>query len=246
MTATTRIDRFLRKRLSLKQAEIQQLIAQNKLYIDHAIAQSPQHKVNKFSHIRVGDIVVQNKQTVYLMLHKPPGYISATRDRKHKVVLDLIDHPQKQELHIVGRLDLNTTGLLLLSNDGAWSRRISLPTSKLAKRYWVQLQNPIDNKYIDAFKNGMYFAYEGIQTQPAELTILSDYTAEVCLYEGKYHQIKRMFGRFNNPVTALHRLSVGTLALDSALAEGQSRSLTATEINGIFGELGSLPVTTEK
>ncbi|MGO3164651.1 MAG: 16S rRNA pseudouridine(516) synthase [Sphingobacteriaceae bacterium] len=162
------------------------------------------------------------------MLNKPRGVVSATKDAKHSTVLDLIRHPQKNELHIVGRLDLNTTGLVLLTNDGAWSRKISLPETKLAKTYEVTLSKALDDQYIDVFREGIYFGYENITTQPACLEILSEYTARLSLTEGKYHQVKRMFGHFRNEVLALHRVSVGHLSLDG-LKVGQSRLLTLEE-----------------
>ncbi len=162
------------------------------------------------------------------MLNKPRGVVSATKDVEHTTVLDLIQHPRKNELHIVGRLDFNTTGLMLLTNDGAWSRRISLPETKLAKIYEVTLSKPVSAEYITAFREGIYFAYEDITTQAASLEILSEFSARLSLIEGKYHQVKRMFGHFQNEVLALHRVSVGHIALGE-LEVGHSRLLMVEE-----------------
>ncbi len=115
------------------------------------------------------------------MLNKPRGVVSATKDLKHPTVLDLIQHPQKNKLHIAGRLDFNTTGLVLLTNDGAWSRKISLPETRLAKTYEVTLSKPLIDEYVAVFREGIYFAYENITTQPAFLEILSEYTARLSL-----------------------------------------------------------------
>ncbi len=104
------------------------------------------------------------------------------------------------------------------------------PEHKVGKLYRVTLQNPIDESCIAGFANGMYFEFEGITTQPAKLEIVDEHTALVTLVEGRYHQIKRMFGRFRNPVIGLHRLSVGAIVLDSQLAAGESRDLSITEI----------------
>jgi 16S rRNA pseudouridine516 synthase len=177
--------------------------------------------------------VIQANCAYYIMLNKPVGVVSATRDTKHKTVLDLLEYPFKNELHIVGRLDLNTSGLLLMTNDSRWSEHLTLPEKKITKRYTVTLQNKLTTEYIAAFAEGMYFAFEDITTQPAKLTIISDYRAQVELFEGRYHQIKRMFGRFRNPVLALHRSSIGNLQLDQQLAVGLSRKLTALEVNNI-------------
>jgi 16S rRNA pseudouridine516 synthase len=148
-------------------------------------------------------------------------------------VIDLLDHPDRHRLHIVGRLDLNSSGLLLLTNDGRWSRQLTEPQNKVAKVYRVTLANPIRpeqiSDYVEAFTQGMYFPFENITTRPAGLNVLSEYVAEVTLEEGRYHQIKRMFGRFRNPVVGLHRLAIGSVILDDALMPGESRELTVEE-----------------
>ena len=107
---------------------------------------------------------------------------------------------------------------------------ISQPGSKLLKRYRVTVENPLTPEYVSEFQRGMYFSYEDITTRPAELTILSDYSAEVGLVEGRYHQLKRMFGRFDNKVLSIHRIAVGALQLDDQLLAGQSRDLTVAEV----------------
>jgi 16S rRNA pseudouridine516 synthase len=144
-----------------------------------------------------------------------------------------MDESNTYDLHIVGRLDLNTSGLVLLTNDGKWSRRIMSPEHKVNKTYLVTLKNPIDEQYVEAFARGFYFAFEDLTTLPAKLEIVSRHTGLVTLQQGRYHQIKRMFGRFSNPVVALHRLSVGEIVLDEALILGQSRQLTAAEVMSV-------------
>ena len=168
------------------------------------------------------------------MLHKPKGVVSATKDDKHTTVIDLIQHERKHELHISGRLDFNSSGLLLLTNDGNWSRRLSAPKNQIHKCYHVQLDKKITPEYVKKFKEGIYFSYEKITTRPAHLTISSDFTAQVSLTEGRYHQIKRMFGFFQNEVLELHRFSVGNLSLDKNLMPGDSRLLTLEEAHAIF------------
>ena len=122
---------------------------------------------------------------------------------------------------------------MLLTNDSRWSERLTLPEHKVSKRYIVHLKNKLDEAYVNAFAEGMYFSFEDITTKPAKLTIIADYQAEVELTEGRYHQIKRMFGRFRNPVLALHRSAVGDIVLDADLQPGQSRELTAKEVCSI-------------
>ena len=181
--------------------------------------------MTKFTHVVIDEQCLQDTKPVYIALHKPKGVVSATKDERHPTVMSLIQHPLKDDLHIAGRLDFNTTGLLLLTNDGEWSRRISLPETKLAKTYEVTLSKPISSDAIDVFREGIYFSFENITTLPAELEILTETTARVTLVEGKYHQIKRMFGFLQNEVLALHRTSIGNITLDG-LSVGQSRLLT--------------------
>ncbi|MGO2136081.1 pseudouridine synthase [Marinobacter sp.] len=227
-TGTSRLDRFISKNSTFSLSDTRFLIAQKRILLDGCVAHSIQQKVTEFTHVVLDGHCLRDNNPVYIMLNKPRGVVSATKDAKHSTVLDLIRHPQKNELHIVGRLDLNTTGLVLLTNDGAWSRKISLPETKLAKTYEVTLSKALDDQYIDVFREGIYFGYENITTQPACLEILSEYTARLSLTEGKYHQVKRMFGHFRNEVLALHRVSVGHLSLDG-LKVGQSRLLTLEE-----------------
>ncbi len=226
---TCRLDRFISQNSAFTRADTRLLIAQKRILVDGQVAQSIQQKVTQFTHVVLDGQCLQDNQALYLMLNKPKGVVSATKDLEHLTVLDLIDHPQKHELHIVGRLDLNTTGLVLLSNDGAWSRKISLPETKLAKTYEVTLSKPVTDEYITVFRQGIYFAYENIITQPAYLERVSEYTARLSLVEGKYHQVKRMFGFFQNEVLALHRASVGPVSVEG-LELGQSRALTSKEL----------------
>jgi len=231
----SRLDRFLNKSCAINSKNIRLMLAQQRIKVDGMVICNMGHIVHKFSHIEIDNKTVQRHEAVYFMQHKPVGVVCATKDNQHTTVLDLFEHPLKSELHIVGRLDLNTSGLVLLTNDSRWSERLMSPKHKVPKRYRVMLANPIDASYIEAFEKGMYFEYEDITTLPAKLSILSTYQADVELLEGKYHQIKRMFGRFNNPVVHLHRYAVGNLWLDKSLNEGEIRALLASEVEGVFG-----------
>lgn len=233
---THRLDRFISQNSQFKKDDVRLLIAQQRIVVDGQLAQSIRQQVTQFSAVLLDGQCLQKNQPVYLMLNKPSGVVSATKDQQHRTVLDVIAHRQKDQLHIVGRLDLNTTGMLLLTNDGAWSRQVSLPESELTKTYEVTVARPLTDEYIARFRQGIYFAYEGITTQPADLEILSEYSARLTLTEGKYHQVKRMFGYFRNQVLALHRSSVGPVQL-GGLELGQSRELTAQELLAIEQQL---------
>ncbi len=230
----SRLDRFISEACQISRRDVRLMLAKKRVLVDHKIASDIDLIVDKFSHIQVDKQVLQDNQASYVMLHKPTGVVSATKDEQHQTVIDLLTTEDKNSLHIVGRLDLNTSGLVLLTNDSRWSEQLTLPEKKVAKRYLVTLAEPLTTDYIEAFAQGMYFGYEDIITRPAKLEILADNLARVTLVEGRYHQIKRMFGRFQNQVVALHREAIGSLFLDENLAVGQSRSLTENEVEDIF------------
>mgnify|MGYP000288197430 FL=1 len=224
-----RLDRFISEKCQLNRKKVRLLLAQKRVMVDGVIATDIDQPINKFSHISLDNQIIQDHQALYIMLNKPVGVVCATKDEQHKTVIDLLDESltddEKSSLHIVGRLDLNTSGLVLLTNDSRWSEQLTSPKSKEPKLYQVTLQNSLSDEYIQAFLEGMYFAFENITTKPVVLTIISQYQAEVILTEGRYHQIKRMFGRFNNPVIALHRTSIGSYVLDKNLKVGEHKFL---------------------
>ena len=225
-----RLDRFLSQRLGQTRREIQHLLAAGRVQVDHAVTRDGQQRIGPFSRVQFDAELLQANQARYLMLHKPAGVVSATRDNRHRTAMDLLGEEARGELHIAGRLDFHSTGLLLLTNDGDWSRQLSAPENRVNKRYRVTLEKPLSEDYVRAFAEGMWFEHEGITTRPAQLVIVSEYVAEVSLIEGRYHQIKRMFGRFRNRVLTLHRFAVGDLVLDPRLEAGASRALTETEV----------------
>ncbi|RTR40899.1 16S rRNA pseudouridine(516) synthase [Shewanella canadensis] len=225
-----RLDRFISVNTGINRKHVRLMLAKGRVKVDGEFARDIDQIVDEFSHICLDDIVLQANEASYVMLHKPVGVVSATIDDIHRTVIDLLERDDKESLHIVGRLDLNTSGLLLLTNDGRWSKQLMDPEHKVGKLYRVHLQNPLTPEYISGFAKGMYFEFEDVTTLPAELEIIDSYTALVTLYEGRYHQIKRMFGRFRNPVIGLHRISVGNIVLDESLEPGQSRELTPVEI----------------
>ncbi len=225
-----RLDRHLSKQFDIKRSDARRLLAQGRVQVNGITARDISQRINRFSVVKWDGMTVSSVTARYLMLNKPAGVVSATVDNKHSTVIDLLTQPWKDQLHIVGRLDFNSTGLMLLTNDGQWSRRLSLPASHLPKHYHVTLDKAPSRDAIDAFRSGIYFKYEGITTRPARLRMLGELEAEVDLTEGRYHQIKRMFGQFGIKVLSIHRLAVGPLILDPLLNPGGSRQLTAEEL----------------
>jgi 16S rRNA pseudouridine516 synthase len=228
-----RLDRFLSQRLGQSRREIQHLLAAGRVQVDHAVTRDGQQRIGPFSRVQLDAELLQANQARYLMLNKPAGVVSATRDTRHRTAIDLLDQELRDDLHIAGRLDFNSTGLLLLTNDGDWSRQLSAPESRVSKRYRVTLEKPLSEEYVRSFAEGFWFEKEGITTRPAQLHILGERIADVILTEGRYHQIKRMFGRFGNRVLTLHRSAVGGLQLDAELAPGASRTMTAQEVQAV-------------
>ncbi|MCQ4345905.1 pseudouridine synthase [Pseudomonas stutzeri] len=226
-----RLDRFLGKRPELNRRQVRQLLLDGRVQVDGRTVRDGLRQIDAFARIEVdGQPLQAGRPARYLMLHKPAGVVSATRDPQHRTVLDLLPADERDGLHIAGRLDGNTTGLLLLTNDGQWSRRLTLPTSKLPKVYRVETAEPIGEEYVATFARGIHFAYEDLVTLPAQLEILDSHNARLTLVEGRYHQVKRMFGHFRNRVTRLHRESIGPIRLDPRLRPGEYRPLDAAEV----------------
>ncbi|MDX5373936.1 MAG: pseudouridine synthase [Pseudomonadaceae bacterium] len=229
-----RLDRFLSNLPRFSRADARLLLAAGRLRVDGETVRDGRHEVREFSRIELDEELLQaGRPARYFMLNKPAGVVSATAHGEHRTVLDLLDEPDKHELHIGGRLDLNTTGLLIVTNDGLWSRRLTEPRSRLGKVYRVSTERPITTEYAEVFARGLYFAYEDLTTLPAELQVLDPHTALLTLHEGRYHQVKRMFGHFRNRVVALHRERMGPLRLDPELAPGQYRALSPEEIAAV-------------
>ncbi|BAO60828.1 ribosomal small subunit pseudouridine synthase A [Pseudomonas protegens Cab57] len=226
-----RIDRFLSNLPRFNRQQVRVLLVQRRIRIDGQPVSDPKAEVREFSRVELDDEVLQaGKPARYFMLHKPMGCVSAIRDPEHKTVLELIHEPDPQDLHIAGRLDYNTTGLMLITNDGNWSRRLTQPQTKLPKLYYVETEQEIGPEYVETFARGLYFAFEDLTTLPAQLQILGPRSARLSIVEGRYHQVKRMFGHFNNKVLRLHRERMGPLLLDERLAPGEYRALSDAEI----------------
>ena len=226
-----KLSRFLYHHTSHGKNDVRRILAAGRVTVDGKVERDSQSDIGDFTQVTLDDRVLRDTSAVYLMLNKPAGYLSATVDDEHRTVMELIDTPET--LHIAGRLDRASTGLLILTNDGKWSRRLTEPKEGVPKVYEVTTAEPITKETAMRFQQGIYFAYEDLTTQPAELQILSAQRAQITIYEGRYHQIKRMFHAVDNRITSLHRLSMGAIQLDESLTPGQSRNLTQQEIESV-------------
>ena len=224
-----RLDKLLASQGMLSRREVKELITKGRVTIDGTVEKHPDRKVTGEEQIVVAGELLRVQRTLTLMLHKPQGVVSAARDARDKTVLELVPPEyRRKELFPAGRLDKDTTGLMILTDDGALAHEILAPQKHVPKRYRVTIDIPMTEEMVHRFAEGIELK-DG-RCQPAELTIESEDTGVVTLREGRYHQIKRMFGVFDAGVNALHRESIGGVALDPALAPGQWRELTAEEV----------------
>ncbi|MBY5992458.1 pseudouridine synthase [Ferrimonas balearica] len=229
-----RLDRLLCQHPQWSRRHVLTLLVQGRVRVNGAVTPDPTAEVRPFDAVTVDDQVIQAATPAhYLMLHKPVGVLSATADPVHPTVMGLLPPDLAEQLHIGGRLDRASSGLMLLTNDGQWSRRATAPERRSPKTYLVTLAHPIHPDTERVFAEGIHFPFEDVTTSPAQLERLDERHCRLTIYEGRYHQIKRMFGRFRNPVLALHREAMGTIRLDSALAPGQYRPLTPEEVASV-------------
>lgn len=225
-----KLDRILAKHESMGRNRARARILDGQVRVDGVETRRFDHEVDRFTKVELDEVVVQEpERLLHVMLHKPIGVVSATSDPEHPTVIDLIDDPNRDTLHLVGRLDRNTSGLVLLTNDGRWSKALMDPARKVPKVYRIQTRDPIPAEAIAAFAEGFYFHTEDLVTKPAKLEIIGECEARLTLHEGRYHQIKRMFHRLGNRVTALHREQIGALILPADLGPGEWRLLTKEE-----------------
>lgn len=230
-----RLDRFISKHTPHSHQASRLMIARGLVRVNGKVEQDPRADIDRFMAVTLGEVLLQQQTAHYLMLHKPAGYLSATSDPVHPTVMELMPASLRPLLHIGGRLDRSSSGLLILTNDGLWSRRLTEPGKKIAKTYRVTTARPITPETRHRFAEGIYFTPENITTSPAQLEQLDDYSARLTIYEGRYHQVKRMFHAVGNHVTALHRESMGEIRLDDTLELAASRPLTKAEVASVDG-----------
>ncbi|TQR14648.1 pseudouridine synthase [Psychrobacillus soli] len=229
-----RLDKFLAHTGFGTRREVKMLIKSKAIQVNGVTVKDSSMHVNEHDdRVSVYGEVVEYKQFVYLMLNKPAGVVSATEDTRDKTVIDLLDDDVRHfEPYPVGRLDKDTVGLLLLTNDGALTHRLLSPNKDVPKVYFAKVQGIVNESDVEAFKNGITLD-DGYHTKPGILHILTSgpiSEIELTITEGKFHQVKRMFEGVGKKVVYLKRLSMGTLKLDHSLAEGAYRELTGEEL----------------
>ncbi len=228
-----RLDQFVSQATGIPRSEVPKFIRAGQVLVNGARITKASTHIDPTAEVLLHGERIVLPGDIYLMLHKPEGVVSATEDPEHQTVMDLIDHPPRHTLHVVGRLDKDTTGLLLLTNDGDWSHRISAPKHHVPKTYLATLAWELTEAGAQALRAGVQLHGEKGLTKPAEVEILPDQQARITISEGKYHQVKRMLAAVGNRVEALHRERIGGLVLDAELPPGEWRELTASEMDGI-------------
>ncbi|MDD6037897.1 MAG: pseudouridine synthase [bacterium] len=228
-----RIDKFLADMQQGTRSEVKQMIKKGLVKVDGTIIHKADEKLDpEQATVFVCGERVGYSRFEYFMLNKPQGCVYATEDARHKTVLDYITTNKRKDLFPVGRLDIDTEGLLLITNDGALAHDLLSPSKHIDKTYYADINGMVDESDVKKFFEGIDIG-EKKQTRPAILTILKSNTISqvtITIREGKYHQIKRMFAAIGKPLLTLKRISMGPLILDDALAPGEYRELTEEEI----------------
>lgn len=232
MAKNFRLDKYLANNHAGSRSEVKEYIRKGRVTINNQVCRLPEQKIDGEDDVICLDgIPVSGAGFSCYMFHKPAGCVTATKDNVHKTVMDYLDVPEKKELFPVGRLDIDTEGLLLITNDGELAHRLLSPARHVPKEYLVLVDGHVTQKEVQYFLDGLDIG-EKKKTLPAELTILEEGPPSlVCvkIREGKFHQIKRMFQAVGMRVLYLKRISMGTLRLDESLEKGQYRPLTKEE-----------------
>lgn len=225
-----RIDKIIASQGQYSRKEVKALIAKGRIAVDGRVVSSSSEKADPMTMLLTVDgKPLEFKRNLYLVLNKPKGYVSATEDRDHPTVLELVPREYRgRNLFPAGRLDRDTTGLMIITDDGALAHNILSPKKHVPKLYHVELDIPVTEEMRLGFSEGVMLN-DGV-SKAADLIKTGEKTAEVTLWEGRYHQIKRMFGCFGAEVVELKRLGIGRLTLPEDLAEGECREMSEEEL----------------
>ncbi len=225
-----RIDKIISAQTEYSRKDVKKLVFQKRVRLNGELIFKSDIKIDENKDvISIDGKEIDVQKNIYLILNKPEGYISATEDRTQKTVLDLIDEKYShRELFPAGRLDKDTTGMMIITDDGVFAHNILAPKKHISKTYEVEIDIKVTEEMKQGFENGVELN-DGI-CKKAQLEITGDNTAIVVLTEGRYHQIKRMFGCFGAKVTKLHRTAMGGLKLPVDLNKGESRELLKEEL----------------
>ena len=231
-----RLDKFLCDMNIGSRSQVKTFIRQKKVTVNGNVAVKPEQKVDEYQdEITFCGEKIFYRKYVYYMLNKPQGVVSATNDNTAKTVVELIDANKRDNLFPVGRLDKDTEGLLLLTNDGELAHNMLSPKKHVDKTYLVMIAKALREKDVLSLENGVEIGDEK-PTAPAKVIILDESHILLTIHEGRFHQVKRMLKAVDNEVLSLKRISFGALTLDESLLPGEYRELTTAEISKIMNE----------
>ncbi|ADW72933.1 MULTISPECIES: 16S rRNA pseudouridine(516) synthase RsuA [Rahnella] len=229
-----RLDKFLSQQLGVSRALVLRELRNKRVTVDGEIVKTGSMKISPEQRVEFdGNVLDQITGPRYFMLNKPQGYVCSTDDPDHPTVLYFLEEPVAYKLHAAGRLDIDTTGLVLMTDDGQWSHRITSPRHHCEKTYLVTLEHPLADDTAAQFEAGVQLHNEDSLTKPAQLEKIEDCLVRLTLSEGRYHQVKRMFAAVGNRVVALHRERIGEIVMDEDLEPGQYRPLTEQEVASV-------------
>ncbi|MBR3306033.1 MAG: rRNA pseudouridine synthase [Lachnospiraceae bacterium] len=225
-----RLDKYLAEAKEGSRSEVKSLISKGFITVNGAVARDPGMKLKEGDDVAVRGRKVAFREHYYYMLNKPAGFVSATRDEKDKTVLDLFPERLRKDLSPVGRLDKDSVGLLLITDDGELAHRLLSPSKHVDKTYLIRTDEPLTVEDVKRFSEGLVLK-DGTELKSAKLELDKEdpLCARVTISEGKYHQVKRMTAACGKKVLYLKRLSMGSLVLDETLGEGEYRELTEEE-----------------
>ncbi|MEZ9157317.1 pseudouridine synthase [Vibrio lentus] len=224
-----RLDKYLCKSTELTKLEAVQRIQNGEVSVNSVVVLDESTQVHESNAILLNGDALTLREFRYILMHKPAGTICSNIDEVYPSLFNYLEMDKASELHIAGRLDADTTGLVLITDDGRWSFNITLPTKSCKKVYRVTLSRDIKDDVTDKFKAGVQLQGEKNPTRPAELEVVSPKEVLLTITEGKFHQVKRMFAAVGNRVVGLHREQIGEVSLD--VEEGQWRYLTKDEVS---------------
>lgn len=230
-----RLDKYLADMQIGTRSQVKELIRKGRIAVDGQICRQPETKIDtERSEVTFDKRIISYVSMEYYLFHKPAGCVSATTDRYLPTVMDAID-AKRRDLFPVGRLDIDTEGLLLITNDGELAHELLSPSHHVPKTYYAEIDGIVTEEDVIKFREGLDIG-EKKPTKPAELVILKSNVIsqiEVTVYEGKFHQVKRMFEAVGKPVLYLKRITFGPLELSDDLKKGEYRSLTEDEIKAL-------------
>ena len=227
-----RLDKLVADAASMTRKEAREQIKKGSVEINGEIVRDAAKQVDEKSELKVLGKIVCYSEFIYIMLNKPAGFITAKRDKNKKTIFDLLDPSLKRyDLSPVGRLDIDTEGFVLLTNDGQMTHSLLSPNKNVGKTYYVKFSAPASDSDLEKLESGVDI---GFITKPAKVKRLGESEIHLTITEGKFHQIKRMAHEMNNEVAYLKRLSYGELYLDESLKKGEYRHLSSEEIEKIY------------